>query len=155
MWWYRRWRAERELVGECDAFLSGCYVERLRQRLLPVPGWAWTNLLAHGSEQELRSDASRPPDPLDRHWPAARAYLSAQVLTAVERGRALPELQCEVLQPLELDLAALGCHDPACWVRRVSAALGSAGHRHRDPAHAPLAIAQDQPAARRHGPGRH
>ena len=99
MWWYRRRRSERELVSECEAFLAGDYAERLRRRSQPVPAWAWTNLLAHGTEEELRAEQARPPDSHHRRWRAARAYLSAEVLTAVERGRSLHELQFEVLQP--------------------------------------------------------
>lgn len=131
MWWYRRWHSQKELVAECEAFLSGHYAERLQRQSHDVPGWAWTNLLAHGTDEDLRADRSGPPDPLHRSWPAARAYLSTEVLTAVRRGRGLQELQCEVLQPLELDLGAQGCSDPRRWVRRVTAALASAGRHDR------------------------
>lgn len=132
MWWYRRFRCEKELVGECEAFLAGHYAERLRRRSLPVPGWAWTNLLAHGTEEDLRADGSGRPDSLGRRWLAARSYLSAEVLNAVERGGPLEDLQREALHPLELDLAARGCYDPRYWAKTVSASLASAGHHGRD-----------------------
>ena len=47
----------REMVGECEAFLLGRYVEHLESRSLAVPVWAWTNVLAHGTSDDLRRTA--------------------------------------------------------------------------------------------------
>jgi hypothetical protein len=43
----------RELVEDCEAFLAGRLVEFLERRKALVPAWAWTNLLAHGSVEQL------------------------------------------------------------------------------------------------------
>ena len=39
----------RDFVEDCWPFLRGRLVETLEARKAPVPTWAWTNLLAHGS----------------------------------------------------------------------------------------------------------
>ena len=44
-----------QVVGDCEAFLAGRLVERIEQAGARVPVWAWTNLLAHGTERDLCS----------------------------------------------------------------------------------------------------
>lgn len=146
MWWMERRLYSQELIGDCEAFLSGRYAERLRRRAVPVPTWAWTNLLAHGTEADLRSELASSQRALRRGWPAARAYLTTEVLTAVDRGTRLADLQREVLRPLELELAADGSDDPRRWVVGVAAALAryENSHRRRPPApaqHGPMSSA--------------
>ena len=58
------WRRDRDplgrsLVAECEAFLAGRYAEHLTHLGRRIPVWAWTNLIAHGNEQDLRH-ALRP-----------------------------------------------------------------------------------------------
>lgn len=88
-------------VEECGAYLSGTYAELLVRRGTPVPAWAWINRLAHADEPAVRDGIAAEGD--DGPWPAARRCLEAvalDVAAGVEAG--LPELQREVLRPLEL-----------------------------------------------------
>lgn len=135
-----RWRERRaltaELVSDCEAFLLGRYAERLSARGMTVPVWAWTNLLAHGSEADLRAEAqaARAPDG-PPGWRAARGTLAAQLLQATGPGCSLAQLQASVLAPLELRLAnrpIVERWDRRTWIETVRAALAS--HR---PTHHP------------------
>ena len=125
------------LVEECEAFLDGRYAELLVARGEPVPYWGWLNLLAHGTEDELRSTAAE----LNRlhGWWQGRSLIAGEVLDAVDhRGRSLEVLQDEVLIPTEV--AAMAC---------------PAASRGWSPAHLMVAIsrylrgAADQTASRR------
>jgi hypothetical protein len=126
----RRRQREAELVADCEAFLAGRYAERLAERASRVPGWAWLNLVAHGTGADLasarqnrRSAGSMLPH---WHWVAARAYLIGEVLDAVDAGRgSLPVLQQRVLRPLESQLGAdpVGVRFPRDLVRRALLAL--------------------------------
>jgi hypothetical protein len=58
---HRKWghggrRISAQLVDETEAFLGGRFVERAEARGDFVPVWAWTNLLAHGSDKDLRAE---------------------------------------------------------------------------------------------------
>jgi hypothetical protein len=105
----RRDPAERELVVECDAFVTGLYAEYLLAHSRPVPVWVWTNLLAHGTEQDLHEavvrGAARVPIAAQLWW-SARAYLAGELLDRAATRRPLRSLQRIVLAPLELELAA-------------------------------------------------
>lgn len=125
----------REMVADAEAFIAGHYAERLDLRSVPVPGWAWTNLLAHGSEEELASAA------LDVHaepatwkeWRSARAYLASEVLRTVRDGTSLAEVQREALFPLELGLSkqpSMRTLSVQQWVATVRAALRTYEHSH-------------------------
>lgn len=127
------WRREQrslgaELVADCEAFVLGHYADRLEARSIAVPVWAWTNLLAHATEQELRAEmfATGAAGPGGHEWHAARAYLAAEVLDAVNREGALWAVQGSALMPLELalaartDVSAWSCRQ---WVDAVRAAL--------------------------------
>ena len=96
-----------------------------------MPVWAWTNLLAHGSEHELRAEVLAAGAAHHRdEWHAARAYLVTEVLDAAIREGTLAELQASALVPLEMDLAArVDVHRWSCrqWVDAVRAVL--AGRR--------------------------
>ncbi len=134
-WWEGR-LLEGELVADCEAFLLGHYAERLDQESSSVPVWAWTNLLAHGSEEEVRRAATgRSLGPVrTRGWRAARAYLATELLTAVDRGSSLEDLQHHVLAPLELRLSTrreAPSWDPQRWVVIVRSALQDYQHSHR------------------------
>lgn len=102
-----------------------------------MPVWAWTNLLAHGDEGDLRTELSgllhgegMPAMSHGEEWHAARTYLAAEVLDAAEQAGGLGSIQSSALVPLEMKLAdratAAGwsCRQ---WVEAVRAAL--AGRR--------------------------
>ena len=55
MWRRDARSAADDLAAECEAFLAGRYPEYLTYRGRPVPAWAWTNPLAHASEDQLRT----------------------------------------------------------------------------------------------------
>lgn len=120
----------RELIADCESFLLGHYVDRLEARSEAVPVWAWTNLLAHGSEDAIRQAASsgRPGSGPSRRWRAAQSYLAAEVLKGSTNG-SLAELQRRVLAPLEMQLATQ--HDVGSWSpQRWAATVGSTLNAH-------------------------
>ena len=110
MWTSGRGAEERALVGECEAFLSGHYAQYLDGENLGVPDWAWLNVLAHGTPDDIRALASGEPawaiSSDTSVWHDALSFL-AQELTdqATRQGRALAGLQRSTLVPLELELA--------------------------------------------------
>ena len=123
-------RAGRELSADCEAFLSGRLAERFSAGVTSVPAWTWTNLLAHGREEELRAElsgsAAPAPDLGERRWRRARAYLAGEVLRESRSSGSLARLQREVLVPLELDFARSSevvAWWPAQWVAAVERAL--------------------------------
>jgi hypothetical protein len=95
-------RPEELLVEESAAFLSG-HLAEVASPSRPSSPWVWTNLLAHGSEDELRAERSRTPENL---WEAARVRLAAGVLELAKTSGPLTDVQRELLVPLELDLAS-------------------------------------------------
>jgi hypothetical protein len=100
------------LVEECDAFLAGCYVELCEARGTPVAVWAWMNLLAHGTEDQLRAGIA--PRPNAGPWRHARGFLAGELLDLADAGRlGLPEFQRDVLAPLELDV--MSCPGAGRW----------------------------------------
>jgi hypothetical protein len=118
-----------ELAQECEAFLGGRFAEEVGASGSRIPAWAWTNLLAHGTEDELRAaDAAVPTGAIaaDPTWHSARSYLASRVLDAAARYGPLEQLQRAVLLPIELELAA---STPSVkfqareWVGHVEAAL--------------------------------
>ncbi|HUZ09653.1 MAG TPA: hypothetical protein VMU76_05735 [Acidimicrobiales bacterium] len=129
---WRRGRARRdsELVGDCEAFLAGYLAER-KGAAASVPVWAWTNLLAHGAEEDLRSD--RETSPTRRvgscgEWHDARSYLAAELLDLADTYGPLDEVQRAVMVPLELELASsdeVARWGPRQLVANVLAALGT------------------------------
>lgn len=123
-------RSSNELVADCEAFLTGRYAERVVERGGTVPVWAWTNLLAHGRETDLRSEIAKTDGQNSDRWRAARAYLATELLDGARRGRSLADVQRTVLVPLELELAA----EPGAetwgrqrWVGAVRSALAERG----------------------------
>lgn len=98
------------LVEICDAILAGRYADVLAAAGEEVPVWAWSNLLAHGTEDDLRQ-AGHPSSLGSRsdssmRWRQARAFLCGEVLAAARRGAGLQPLQSAVLVPLELQLSS-------------------------------------------------
>lgn len=100
------------LVEECDAVLDGTYAELCEARQDRAPVWAWMNLLAHGTVEELAAVVHR-----DHHadpWRQARAYVAGELLERVEcSSEELLAFQRRVLVPLELELTA--CRSAEGW----------------------------------------
>lgn len=127
----RHKRASQDLVDECEAFLTGRFAELIEAGEEEVPLWAWTNLLAHGSEGMLRRErAFRGSSPTTSEWRRARSYLATEVLNALSDCGSLESLQRELLVPYEGELAssakavAVQVHD---WVTTLEGRL----ERHR------------------------
>jgi hypothetical protein len=121
-------RGEENPVPELEALLGGTYVEYLERRGFSVPPWAWINLLAHGSEDALRSAARARPRPFlsVSVWRHARSYLAGEVLGAADRTGSLAAFQAAVLVPRELaDLASRPSLRirPGQWATGVLAAV--------------------------------
>jgi hypothetical protein len=101
--------SEPELIGECEAFLSGRLSHHFAQHHQAVPGWAWLNVLAHGGEGQIVAlvDDDRRSSPGERAWRQALVYSAAEVTASAQAtGASLDEIQRAVLVPLELDLIA-------------------------------------------------
>ena len=119
----------RELVGDCEAFLAGHLAESQEAGDRGVPVWAWTNLLAHGTEEELRIERALTHGwsrAWADEWRDARSYLAAELIDLTDDAGSLAEVQRSVLVPLELELASRGEVDgwePHRWVGAVEAAL--------------------------------
>jgi hypothetical protein len=118
------------LVSECAAFLNGTLAEFWEANGTVVPVWAWTNLLAHGSERQIHESVRRQPKPrrTGRSWRIARSYLAYQVLDLACAELTLAELQTTVLLPLELELAAhpeVERWTPRRWVDTVDEVIRS------------------------------
>jgi hypothetical protein len=127
--WVEARRMGAALVSESAAYLGGTYAETCASQGKDVPRWAWTNLLAHGSVEDLRRQAQALDRGLlhTRAWLAARAYLATEVLDLVDRGAPLLALQHDVLVPLELGLMARAVVELSVldWVLRVRAVLAA------------------------------
>ena len=116
MWTTRSRAWERELVAECEAFLSGRYAPCLASRGGSVPPWAWLNLLAHGEPDDIKALANGDP-----HWRGcsgasvwhdALSFLAQEMVAqAIRQNLLLAELQRLSLIPLELELA--GSREPS------------------------------------------
>jgi len=116
------------LALECEAFLNGTLAEYWDERGVDVPVWAWTNLLAHGSEGQIGESVLRPNRPrrAARSWRIARSYLAYRVLDHADAECTLADMQASVLVPLELEMAArpeTGHWTPRQWVDTVDNAI--------------------------------
>ena len=127
------WKRENEAGGsivatECEAFLNGTLAEYWDEKGVIVPVWAWTNLLAHGSEGLIGESVLRPSRPrrAGRSWRIARSYLAYQVLDLTDARFTLSDLQTSILIPLELEMAArseVSRWTPRQWVDTVDSAI--------------------------------
>lgn len=118
----------RELVAGCEAFLAGLYVDYLVDAGAGVPAWAWTNLLAHGTDEQLCAAAEVGPVGAGglEPWCAAQSYLAGEVLELAHRNGPLGKVQARALVPLELELVAdprVNRWGPGEWVAAVLASL--------------------------------
>lgn len=124
-----------EAVEDCAAFLSGHLAERLLERREAVPVWAWVNLLAHGTYDELLREIATSQQ---RDWQRSRAYLAAEVVAIADGPGPLLMLQEAVLRPLELSFAAssdVRWWDPSQLARQVNTALAVHRAVERHPSH--------------------
>jgi hypothetical protein len=98
----------RDVVGDCEAFLTGRLLEHYSANGEHVTASTWTNLLAHGDEEALLRVQRGRGDSIfmtGGTWASARSYLVTEILDLVSRHGSLAELQRTVLVPLELRLA--------------------------------------------------
>lgn len=101
------------LVRECEEFLGGRFALRLADAEMPVPGWAWVNLLAHGDSRLLHSLAAlaRAPWAQDgtEDWGHVTVVLAQRLCkVAGDVDAELGAVQRGALVPLELEML----HDP-------------------------------------------
>jgi hypothetical protein len=125
-----RLEGDAVLVRECEAFLAGGLAEYLDERGIVVPVWAWTNLLAHGTPEQITDCVCAPVQPRcsDRDWGVARSLLAFEIFDLMEAGYPLEELQQDVLIPLELELAAridVSRWAPRQWLDTMETAIRS------------------------------
>ena len=90
------------LAAECEAFLDGTLAEYRDERGVPVPIWAWMNLLSHGSEELIGTSIAGPARPrrTARNGRIARSYLAHRILSSSDARCTLFDLQWNVLIPL-------------------------------------------------------
>ncbi|MDA8309651.1 MAG: hypothetical protein M0Z46_03395 [Actinomycetota bacterium] len=124
-----------ELIAECEAYVVGGYAEHLGRHAEQIPVWAWTNLLAHGSREDLVR-AAREVHSIwspSRQWRVARGLIAREVLNELAHGASLFDVQREVLAPIELAIAShpgAWTWTPQRWLDTVRSALhGALGRR--------------------------
>ena len=93
---------DSELAAECEAFLTGTFVDLLHDRCDRAPVWTWLNDAAHGSRERLCALAAS--DVAGDVEVVTRTTISRAVLCACD-DRDLVELQRTDLIPLELAIA--------------------------------------------------
>ena len=136
-WVPRRSGSSTELLAECESFLTGTIAELVLHRDGFVPVWMWTNLLAHGSEAEIRREYEadrRATGTVEDGWRSARSYVAGLVLERARQAGSLAEVQRSALVPLELRLAgqtSVEWWDEGQWVAAVSGALDAQRRAHR------------------------
>lgn len=113
---------------ECEAFLNGTLAEYWDEKGAVVPVWAWMNLLAHGSVEQITETVARPSRPRRavRNWRIARSYLATEVLDLADAEFTLRDMQSAILVPLELEMAArpeVGRWTPRQWLDVVDYAI--------------------------------
>ena len=93
--------------GESEAFVAGTYAQYADACDLPVPPWAWVNMLAHSGEEQLELIAAYGLDSLGQPGkplasPAAVKRLACKLLGEMARtGTPLSAMQVNTLRPLE------------------------------------------------------
>ncbi|HEX5996326.1 MAG TPA: hypothetical protein VFY84_14390 [Jiangellales bacterium] len=112
---YRRSRAPETagptLAGECTAFLSGDYLDYIREcgalGRIPRSAWMILNTVAHGSPERVRQLAalSLPIRGDQTTWHQCRSQIAAALVDKCRDSDAdLARLQIDALVPLELAL---------------------------------------------------
>ncbi len=103
---------------ECEAFLEGVYAEQAATWGWAVPAWAWVNILAHGTPDDLRRLAEEGPaagtQEEHQRWWSAVARLAQIVLDEARRNEvSVATIQATTLCELE---AWLLDHDPTAQI---------------------------------------
>jgi hypothetical protein len=99
-----------DVAEECESFLSGGYLDRLNDRSVEIPAWAWINLVAHAAParvEELSMAALGPSTMRADHrawWIVVRAIAERMVVTATESATTIEEIQSLTLVPIEFAL---------------------------------------------------
>lgn len=96
------------IADECSAFLAGRYLDHLQATGRPIPVWAYLNRLAHADVVEIERLGTRTRRSRDRTgWTDAVVFMAGDLIAVARScGMELRALQEQVLQPLELHLAA-------------------------------------------------
>jgi hypothetical protein len=100
-------RRKRELIKECDVYLSGRYAEYRETHHQPIPDWAWLSVLAHARPEQIRTLGTHLGDrgrwlTQTTVWWQAIEFLAGQILSQHDDDQSLDELRRSVLVPLEL-----------------------------------------------------
>ena len=100
-----------QLTLECELLLAGRYATIARARGRPVPPWAWAAVLAHATDEDLRTWAGAEVTGQDDEPAGTAEWLEAVTFLAKDIGRhlrstgvSLDDLQRTTLVPLELEL---------------------------------------------------
>jgi len=131
----------RQLVRECESFLSGQYPSFLQTRGLPVPEWAWLSLLVHAPTDALVDQVAGGParqyrDHLNVLWRGAVALLAQELVIVAERaGCSVGELQRDVLLRVELGWDRTPSGAPGTGPSRVVEEVRQALSRYRGSSH--------------------
>ncbi|MGA2835852.1 MAG: hypothetical protein ABSF84_04585 [Acidimicrobiales bacterium] len=132
----------RQLVEECESFLTGRYPRLLLSQGDPVPNWAWLSALAHAPAGELdagiREEMAAPGgDHMTATWEGALELLVGELFMTAERaGTTVDRLQRALIAEVELkgpwaeSGAVLGPSRCVQDVRRVLCRFGDPS-RHR------------------------
>lgn len=94
-----------EVVEQAEELLCGAAAAGYRRRLSRVPAWAYVNLLAHGSYDDL-ARAAHAGRGHPSAWDVAVSALAQDLVRLDLNGTGLGALQETVLIPLELALLA-------------------------------------------------
>lgn len=119
------------VADDCAAYLAGHYVAHVEQGGLPVPipTWAWLNVVAHGSRADVESAVCDPDQLLHRvffGWRECRSVIAAELLDATHGDdRLLQRMQVDVLEPVEARLFRSGDHSPVATAQHVLEAMRS------------------------------
>lgn len=117
------------VVAECEAFVSGSYLDLLQRSGLPIeiPSWAWVNVLAHGSPadlEKLTDGASRSLHRSTFGWQDCRCAIAAEAIEAARGSETrLRLLQRDVLFPLEQRLRTQPVAAPRAVAQEALSAL--------------------------------
>ena len=119
------------VADDCAAYLAGSYVAHVEQSGLPVPipTWAWLNVLAHGGRSDIAAAVSDPDQLLHRMffgWRECRSVIASELLDVTQHDdRLLRRLQIDVLEPVEARLFRFGEHSAVATAQHVLEAMRS------------------------------
>ena len=121
-----------DIGSDCEAFLHGTHVEYLDSAACIIPSWAWLNVLAHGTEDQITSLANGASSQYEAagrgtEWASMMSLLAVEMLgLAKATSRSVSEIQRSILVDVEPALAREcdnRCPRPREVVGRTMAAL--------------------------------